>query len=260
GRVRPEVVAKEVAATALEHLAEVGFSQSYTYFTWRNTAWELRTYLRSLLESGRRDFLRYNFWPNTPDILPEYLQVGGEPAHRIRLILAATLAANYGIYGAPFERFEATPLKAGGEEYRDSEKYELRHWPEAEARPIHDLMARLNRIRRENPPLQFDHTLLFHESDNDQLLCYSKHLGEDVLIVVVNLDFHHRQSGFISLDLDALGLELGGRFQAHDLLGGARYLWRGNRQFLELDPHGLPAHILRVRRHVRTEADFEYYL
>ncbi|MBK9168647.1 MAG: alpha-1,4-glucan--maltose-1-phosphate maltosyltransferase [Bryobacterales bacterium] len=243
-------------------LAKVGFTQSYTYFSWRNTKAELTEYFHELTATPVREFFRPNAWPNTPDILPEFLQIGGRPAFMIRHALAATLAANYGIYGPAFELCENEPRERGSEEYLHSEKYEIRQRDWDAPWSLKDYIARINHIRRENPALHADRRLRFHPTDNDMLLCYSKTTEDmtNVIVVVVNLDFRYRHSGWVHLDLDALGVEAEHPFQVHDLLGGGRYLWQGSRNYVELDSHSLPAHIFRVRRRVRTEADFDYYL
>jgi starch synthase (maltosyl-transferring) len=242
-------------------LAKLGFSQSYTYFTWRNTKDEITSYFRELTQTEIREYFRPNLWPNTPDILPEYLQLGGRAAHMVRLILAATLAASYGIYGPAFELCENSPREPGSEEYLDSEKYELKHRNVDTPRNLKDLVAQLNRIRRDNPALQSDRSLRFHETDNPALICYSKAIDDlsNIIIVVVNLDAFHRQSGWVNLDIGELGLDSTRPFQAHDLLGDTRYLWHGARNYVELVPESLPAHVMLVRKWVRTEKDFDYY-
>lgn len=243
-------------------LAKLGFSQSYTYFTWRSTKQELTDYFTELTQTEVREYFRPNLWPNTPDILSEFLQVGGRPAFIIRLILAATLGASYGIYGPAFELCENTPLHAGSEEYLNSEKYELKHRNLHSTWSLKDLISRINRIRKENAALQTNHNLRFHGTDNPMLICYSKTTDDlsNVMVVIVNLDSSHRQTGWVNLDLTVLGLEAGHEFQVHDLLGDGRYLWQGSRNYVELTPETLPAHIFRVRRWIRTERDFDYYL
>ncbi len=243
-------------------LAKLGFSQSYTYFTWRNTKDELTAYFRELTGTDVREYFRPNLWPNTPDILSEFLQVGGRPAFMIRLLLAATLGANYGIYGPAFELCENVAREPGSEEYRNSEKYEIQHRDVNSPHSLKDLIARINHIRRDNPALQSDANLHFHATDNPSIICYSKATGDltCIIIVVVNLDAFHTQAGWVNLDLDALGLDSQRAFQAHDLLGDGRYLWQGPRNYVELTPGSLPAHVLRVRRWLRTEKDFDYYL
>jgi starch synthase (maltosyl-transferring) len=241
-------------------LAKVGFSQSYTYFTWRNTKPELTGYFQELAESGVREYFRPNLWPNTPDILPDFLQRGGRAAFMIRLILAATLGANYGIYGPAFERCENTAREPESEEYLNSEKYEVKYWGQ-DGSSLKDFITRINALRRANPALQSDANLRFHPTDNPEVICYSKATDDlsDVIIVLCNLDPFHKQVGWLDLDLTSLGLDARRTFQAHDLLSDGRFLWRGSRNYFELTPERLPAHVMKVRRWVRTERDFDYY-
>jgi starch synthase (maltosyl-transferring) len=244
------------------HLAKLGFTQSYTYFSWRNTKWELTQYFTELTRTEVAEFFRPNLWPNTPDILTEYLQAGGRAAFMIRLALAATLGASYGIYGPAYELCENHPREPGSEEYLDSEKYEVKRWTIDEPGSLKDFITRINRVRRENPALHSDSRLEFHDVDNDQLLCYSKSSDDltNVVLTVVNLDPFHTQAGWTSLQLEALGVSPDHGFQAEDLLTGTRYLWRGTRNFVEVNPATMPVQIFRVRRHVRTERQFDYYL
>jgi starch synthase (maltosyl-transferring) len=262
-REHPDVLFLAEAFTRpkiMYRLAKLGFTQSYNYFPWRNQRWELVEYFTELTQTQVKEFFRPNLWPNTPDILTEPLQIGGRPAFVQRLILAATLGASYGIYGPPFELMEHLPRERGSEEYLDSEKYQLRRWDLNREDSLRELIALVNRIRRENPALQSDHSLRFHPSDNDQMICYSKAAGDNLILVAVNLDAHNAQAAWIELDLKALGLEADQQFQVHDLLTGARYLWHGSRNFVRLDPRQVPAHILRVRRRVRSERDFDYFI
>jgi starch synthase (maltosyl-transferring) len=240
-------------------LAKAGFTQSYTYFAWRDTKAELTEYFEEITKPPVSDFFRPNAWPNTPDILTEFLQFGGRPAFTMRLILAATLSASYGIYGPPFERMLHLARESGSEEYLDSEKYEVQHWPPSDD-DLSELIARVNRIRRENPALQQNTTLKFHRTTNEQVICYSKSAGDNVVITVVNLDPHNTHSAWLDLDLLALQLDGQRSFQVHDLLSGARHVWTGARNFVQLNPHVIPAHLFRIRRKVRTERDFEYFL
>jgi starch synthase (maltosyl-transferring) len=246
----------------MHRLAKLGFSQSYTYFTWRNTKAELEAYFEELAHGPGAEYFRPNCWPNTPDILPEYLQFGGAAAFRIRLVLAATLAASYGLYGPAFELMEHVAREPGSEEYRDSEKYQLRAWDLERDDSLAPLIERINRVRRDNRALQSNRGLAFHATDNDALLAYSKTDDEDdnAVLTVVNIDPHHAHSGWVTLDLEALGLKTDVPFQMHELLTGARYLWTGRRNFVRLDPAAAPAHVFRVRRRVRTERDFDYFL
>jgi starch synthase (maltosyl-transferring) len=243
-------------------LAKLGFSQSYTYFAWRNTSGELRAYFEELRGAPVRDFFRPNLWPNTPDILTEYLQFGGRAAFMARLVLAATLGASYGIYGPPFELMEHRARDPGSEEYLDSEKYQVRFWDRARADSLRDFITRINQIRRDNPALQSDEGLGFHAIDNPALIAYSKRSadGTDRVLVIVNLDPHHPQSGWVSMQDVLPEREASAGFQAHDLLSGARFLWKGDRNYVALDPDSGPAHILRIRRRIRSERDFDYYL
>jgi starch synthase (maltosyl-transferring) len=260
----PDVIFLSEAFTrpkVMHRLAKLGFTQSYTYFTWRNTKPELIEYMRELVHSEGREYFRPNLWPNTPDILNEYLQFGGRPAFITRLVLAATMGANYGVYGPAFELAEATPREVGSEEYRESEKYQARQWDLDRADSLRHVVARVNRIRRENPALHWDWNLRFHAVDNEELICFSKTSPDraNVIVVVVNLDPHHRQSGWLTLSLDELGLADDDPYQMHDLLTGSRYLWHGPRNYVELDAQLSPAHIFRLRRRLRTERDFAYY-
>lgn len=262
---QPDVIFLAEAFTrpkVMHRLAKLGFSQSYTYFTWRNTKSELIEYFTELTQQHGREYFLPNIWPNTPDILNEYLQFGGRPAFAVRLALAATLAANYGIYGPAFELADARPREPGSEEYADSEKYQVRRWDLGRPDSLRDFIARVNRIRRDNPALQGDWGLEFHAIDNDKLLCYSKTNadGTDIVLVVVNLDPHYRQSGWVELPLERFGLGPGRPYQMHDLLSDARFLWDGARNYVELDPQTTPAHIFRLRRRVHREHDFDYYL
>ncbi|MEX2046860.1 MAG: maltotransferase domain-containing protein [Chloroflexota bacterium] len=260
----PDVIFLSEAFTrpkVMYHLAKLGFTQSYTYFAWRNTKAEIVAYFTELAQTDVREHFRANLWPNTPDILTEQLQHGGRAAFIARLTLAATLGASYGIYGPAFELGESRAVRHGSEEYLDSEKYQIRVWDWDERAGIRDIVTRLNRIRHEHPALQGDRSLRFHHTDSDMIVAYSKRDAErgDTVLVVVNLDPHHTQAGFVDLALADLGLGTGDSYQVHDLLSGGRYLWRGSRNYVELDPRTLPAHVFAVRRKVRTERDFDYY-
>ena len=264
-RVYPDALFLSEAFTRpklMYELAKRGFTQSYTYFAWRNTKWELTEYFTELTKGQVREYFRPNLWPNTPDILTEFLQFAGRPAFAIRLVLAATLGANYGIYGPAFELMENRPLRAGSEEYLNSEKYEIRNWDIGRSDSLKGLIGRINRIRRENRPLQNDWSLRFHSVDNDQLIAYSKSAGEgsEVIVVVVNLDPHYVQSGWLELPLESFHLDPQQPYQMHDLLSNARYLWHGPRNYIELRPQQNPAHIFRLRRHLRREQDFDYFM
>jgi starch synthase (maltosyl-transferring) len=179
-----------------------------------------------------------------------------------RLVLAATLGASYGIYGPAFELLEARPREPGSEEYLDSEKYEIKHWNRDHPDSLKELIARVNQIRRENPALQSDRTLRFHETDNEQILCYTKQSEDldNLIAVVVNVDPHHVQSAWVRIPIEALKLDASESYQAHDLLTGARFLWHGESNYVQLNPQVTPAHILRLRRRVRREQDFDYFM
>ena len=264
-RETPEAIFLAEAFTrprALYGLAKRGFTQSYNYFPWRNTKWEITQYLTELTQTEVREYTGPSLWPNTPDILPEYLQFGGRPAFMTRFILAATLGPNYGIYGAAFELCDNRPLAPGREEYLDSEKYEIKQWDIDRPDNLRTLIGQVNQLRRENPAFRANHNLRFHEVDNEQIIAYSKTNkdGSNQVLVVVNLDPHYKQSGFITLPLDNLGIDPHQPYQAHDLLTDARYLWQGSRNYVELNPYTVPAHIFVIRRKVRTEHDFDYYL
>lgn len=243
-------------------LAKLGFSQSYTYFTWRHTKHELTAYFTELAQGPGHDFFRPNAWPNTPDILAQDLHPGERSTFMARLVLAATLSANYGIYGPAYELLEHVSRDPGGEEYLDSEKYQLRTWDTSRPDSIAPFIARVNRIRHQNAALQANHTLHFYAVDNDQLIAYSKRSvdGRNTLLCIVNLDPRHAQSGWVDLDAKVLDLALDQPYQAHDLLGGQRFEWTGTRQFVALDPQRSPAHIFALRRFVRSEHDFDYFI
>jgi starch synthase (maltosyl-transferring) len=246
----------------MHRLAKLGYTQSYTYFAWRNTKQELTEYFTELTQGPGREYFRPNIWPNTPDILTEYLQFGGRPAFMARLVLAATLAASYGIYGPAFELLEARPRDPGGEEYLDSEKYQIRAWDLERGDSLREFIARVNKIRRDNPALQSDWSLRFLPVDNESIICCAKSTPdlENVIITVVNVDPYHTQAGWVELDLAALGVDERSPYQMHELLTGARYLWHGARNYVSLDVTRAPAQIFRLRRKVRTERDFDYFL
>jgi starch synthase (maltosyl-transferring) len=248
-RDHPEVIFLAEAFTrphVMHRLAKLGFTQSYTYFTWRTTKAELTEYFTELAASESREYFRPNCWPNTPDILPYHLQNASLAAFRMRLVLAATLAASYGVYGPAYELGENRPREANSEEYLDSEKYQLRHWDLGRPDSLAPLMATLNGLRRRHPALQSDWSLAFHPTDNDMLLCYSKVSGDDRVLVVVNLDPHWVQSGWVSLDLAGLGLDPAIAFTVKDELSGAAYTWHGPRNFVMLEPARAPAHVFSI--------------
>jgi starch synthase (maltosyl-transferring) len=242
-------------------LAKAGFSQSYTYFTWRNSKQELTRYMTGLVHSAPRDFFRPNFWPNTPDILPEYLQYGGRPAFLIRLVLAATLSSNYGIYGPAFELCEAAALP-GSEEYLASEKYQIRDWDLKAPGSLESFMTRLNVIRKAHPALQQTWNLRFLEAENDFVLFFAKYdnARQDLILVAVNLDPHHTQSAWLNLPLEEFALNEERSYMVHDLLGDDKFIWQGARNLMEFDPQVLPARIFHLKRRLKRETDFDYFM
>ncbi len=242
-------------------LAKLGFTQSYTYFTWRNTKWELIKYLNELTQTEAKEYFRPNFWPNTPDILPEHLQYGGRPAFIMRLILAATLSSNYGIFGPSFVvcNNEAITEK---EEYLNSEKYEVRNWNLEQPGNLKDLITRLNTIRRENPALQTTKNIKFYEVDNDYLLFYGKATEDfsDILLMVVNLDPFHTQYGWVKVPINEFGIDPTQPYMVHDLLGDDKYIWHGERNYVEVNPRISPAFIFKLRKRLKSETDFDYFM
>jgi starch synthase (maltosyl-transferring) len=256
----PDVVLLSEAFTRpriMYRLAKLGFTQSYTYFAWRNHGYELQEYLEELTQTDVVEYFRPNFWPNTPDILTEFLQTGGRPAFVQRIVLAATLSANYGIYGPAYELLEHRPREAGSEEYLDSEKYQIREWDLDRHDSLRHFIARLNRIRRDNRALHENRSLRFHRVDNPQILAYTKRTAdlESVILTVVNLDPRHTHSGWVEVPIRELGIDDREAYEVHDLLSDARYTWHGAWNYVQLDPHVLPAHILRVHLPVRAPAD-----
>ncbi|MGW2558058.1 alpha-1,4-glucan--maltose-1-phosphate maltosyltransferase [Streptomyces sp. NPDC001514] len=250
-RTDPDVIflAEAFTRPAMMHtLAAIGFQQSYTYFTWRNTKHELTEYLTEL-SGDAAAYMRPNLFVNTPDILHAYLQDGGRPAFEARAVLAATLSPTWGVY-AGYELCENTPLKPGSEEYLNSEKYQLRprDWESAEreGRTIAPLITALNRIRRRHPALQQLRNLHFHRVDNEAVIAYSKRSGPDVVLMVVNLDPHHTQEATVSLDMPALGLDWHETVPVRDELTGETYHW-GRAAYVRLEPGVMPAHIVVLR-------------
>ncbi len=255
-RTDPDVIflAEAFTRPAMMHtLAQSGFQQSYTYFTWRNTKEELTEYLTEL--SGEAaSYMRPNFFANTPDILHAYLQHGGRPAFEVRAVLAATLSPTWGIYSG-YELCENTPLREGSEEYHNSEKYQLtaRDWETAdrEGRSLTPLITRLNTIRRAHPALRRLRNIRFHPTDNDAVIAYSKRTDSDMVLVVVNLDPHRPQEATVSLDMPQLGLEWHESLSVHDELAGETYRW-GRNNYVRLEPGRAPAHVFHVQRSSAT--------
>jgi starch synthase (maltosyl-transferring) len=239
----PDVIFLSEAFTRrvkLRALAKAGFSQSYTYFTWKNSSYELTEYMHELAFSGMQEYCRPNFFANTPDILNEYLVHGGPPAFMTRLVLAATLSPTYGIYSG-YEHFENVPLKEGSEEYLDSEKYEVKK--RGLDGPLLPTIARINEIRRENIALQHLSNIVFLETENDALIAYHKRWGDNAIVAVVSLDPHGAQEG-VAVVPAWLGLPPA--FGVEDLLDGNRYDWRLGRNYIRLGPGERMAHLMRV--------------
>jgi starch synthase (maltosyl-transferring) len=247
-RAHPDAIFLSEAFTRpkiMRYLAKAGFTQSYTYFTWRNGAHELRDYLAELTTSESREYMRPNFFANTPDILHEYLQAGGRPAFEVRLVLAATLGASYGIYSG-YELCENVPVRPGSEEYLDSEKYEIKVRDWNQPGNLTALITRVNQVRREHPALQQNVDLTFHLSDNPALLWYSKASGGDRVFVVANTDPYRLQHGWVEMPLQALGFRADASYTVEDLLDGSRYAWKGSWNYVRLDPADRMAHIFVV--------------
>jgi starch synthase (maltosyl-transferring) len=254
----PETIFLSEAFTrprVMEHLARIGFTQSYTYFTWRTAKWEIEKYFSELTQSELGSFFRPNLWPNTPDILSEELQTGGRAAFLSRLVLAATLSSSYGIYGPAFELQEHKPRTQGSEEYLRSEKYELRSWDLDSPTSLRGFIALVNRIRHSHEALQFNDSLRFHWTDNDSLIAYSKtrelDSERDVILTVVNLDHHHVQSGWVGVEPETIGLRADLPYAARDLLSDARYIWNGTSNFVKLDPADVPCHVFELSQPTR---------
>jgi starch synthase (maltosyl-transferring) len=232
-------------------LAKVGFTQSYTYFTWRNERWELEEYLTELSQVTV-DFLRPNFFVNTPDILHAYLQYGGPPAFKIRAVLASMMSPSWGVYSG-YELYEHVAVRPGSEEYLDSEKYQFRprDWAAAErsGRTLTPYITKLNEIRRQHPALHQLRNFRWHTPDNDQIIAFSKRdeLFNDCVLVVVNLDSHSVREATVHIDVAALGFEPGETFEVHDQISGATWTW-GEHNYVRLDPFFEPAHVFVVRR------------
>ncbi|MFW6277496.1 MAG: alpha-1,4-glucan--maltose-1-phosphate maltosyltransferase, partial [Prolixibacteraceae bacterium] len=261
----PDVIFLAEAFTrpkVMYNLAKQGFTQSYTYFTWRNTKYDLVTYCKELVETEVREFFRPNFWPNTPDILPEFLQVANRAGYIQRLVLAATLSSNYGIYGPAFELMDRTPVRPGKEEYLNSEKYEIKNWDINNSNSLKKIISKVNAIRNENKALQNTHSLKFHHIDNEALICYSKASDDlnNIILVVVSLDPHHTHSGWLHFPVREFEMEEHHPYQVHDLFSGEFYLWEGEHNFVEINPGVLPMHIFQVKRKVRSERDFDYFM
>jgi starch synthase (maltosyl-transferring) len=221
----------------MRHLGKLGFSQSYTYFTWKNSRYELSEYVSELAYSGEQEYFRPNFFVNTPDILHAYLQHGGRPAFEARLVLAATLSPSYGIYSG-YEHFENVPVREGSEEYLHSEKYETKQ--RALDGPLLPMVQRLNHARRDNPALQVFSNVTFLDTANEALIAYAKHTAGNTVITVVNVDPHQSQEG---LAIVPASLGLPPSFSVHDLLTGERFQWRIGPNYVRLEPGVRQAHL-----------------
>ena len=249
----PDVIFLAEAFTrpkVMYRLAKLGFTQGYTYFTWRTQKWELEEYLRELTTSPVKDFFRPNFWPNTPDILSDQLTTGLRSTFVTRLILAATMSSNYGMYGPAFELMDREPYP-GKEEYVHNEKYEIKQWDLDRPDSLRPLITRMNRIRHTNPALQANDNVRVLRTDNEQLIAFSKATddGSNIVVTIVNLDPVWRQAGWVELPLQEFGVDLREPFEITDLLSDSRYRWQGPRNYVELNPAAMPAHILRIERH-----------
>jgi starch synthase (maltosyl-transferring) len=249
-------------------LGKIGFTHGYTYFTWRNSKEEIIKYMAELSVPELRHTFWPNFWPNTPDILHEYLQVGGRPAFIIRYILAATLSSNIGIYGPAYELCDNEPFP-GKEENNNNEKYELKSWDLNSPLSISAIIRRMNQLRNDNPALQRTNNLEFVEIDNPNMIAYYKKSPDmlNIVLIVVNLDFSHSQEGWLHMPLEKLHIKEGSQYLMQDMLPEhkspmpeANYLWSGERNYIKLNPHESPAHVFRVFRNQKKENNFDYWL
>lgn len=258
-KVDPEVIFLAEAFTRprlKEYLAKLGFDQSYTYFTWRNSKREITEYLKELTKSDVSAYLRPNFFINTPDILPETLQTGSKTAFLMRFILGATLSSNYGIYGPAFEQLVSDGFP-GKEDYKDSEKYEIKPWDRKKEGTIVETITLVNKLRNEEKAFQSTSNIEFFDIDNEQLLAYGK---AGAFIIIVNLDLYNTQSGFLNIPLARLGIPENSPFLVEDILSRERYIWQGSRSFIKINPQLMPAHIFKVHPKMRNENNFDYYM
>ncbi len=252
-QLHPDVIFLAEAFTSpavMKYLAKAGFTQSYTYYSWRENKHELMQYMEELTKGEMKDYFRPNFWPNTPDINPFYLQNGPEPLFLTRFFMAATLSSSYGFYGPVYEFMASEPMP-GKEEYIDSEKYEVRLWDWSRSNKLTDLIRRVNRIRRENAAMQQTNNITFCRVENDQLLAYLKRdeATQNFLLCIVNLDPRQSQQGFVNLPLSLVGLVPEAAYMVTDLITGARYEWRGEWNFVDLNPDFLPVHCFRIEKY-----------
>ncbi len=260
----PDVIFLSEAFTrpkVMYRLAKTGFTQSYTYFTWRNTKWEFMDYMNDLTKTEVREILRPNFWINTPDILPEHLQFGNRNTFIIRLILAATLSSNYGMYGPAFELMENEPVP-GKEEYLNSEKYEIKNWDLDRPGHLRDIIKKVNIIRRENTALQDSNNIQFLKIENEYLLGFLKtdKKTSNTILVLINMDPYAHQAGRVTLPLEDLNISARQSFLAHELLTDTRLFWQGENHTVTIDPDRMPAQIYRIQRRVKREKDFDYFM
>jgi len=244
----PDVIFLSEAFTRpriMEDLAKKGYHQSYTYFTWRNSKWEMMQYMDELTKSPMREYFRPNFWPNTHDINPYILQSGYEPQFILRYFLAASLSSNYGIFGPSYELMEHAAIP-GKEEYLNSEKYEVRHWDWSARNKLMHVIMKMNLIRNENVALQFTNNYNSVQVDNDHLMGYLKTFDDNQILCIANFDAWNRQSGTVHVPLHMLGLSEGQQYTVHDLFTGDKYIWNGSRNFVDVDPYRLPFHLFRI--------------
>ncbi|KAA0993798.1 alpha-1,4-glucan--maltose-1-phosphate maltosyltransferase [Dyadobacter aurulentus] len=249
-KTNPQVLFLAEAFTrprVMERLGKIGFNQSYTYFTWRNSKWELEQYMYELTKTDQQYYFRPNFWPNTPDILPHHLVEGGENAHITRFILAATLSSNYGLYGPVYEYGVNTP-HPGKEEYTDNEKYEIKQWDWNRYSRTREIITRVNAIRKENTALQTTWNISFAETNNDMVICYMKFdpAENNALLIAVNLDYFNTQGAHIKVPLHLLGIHYDQTYRVSDMLSGEKYYWQGEYNYVQMNPYEMPAHIFKI--------------
>jgi len=252
-KVHPDIIFLAEAFTRpriMASLAKVGFTQSYTYFTWRVSKAEIIEYMNDLVYGPSRNYFRPNFWPNTPDILPYHLQMKGENSFLFRYALAATLSSNYGVYGPSYEFLENMPIE-GKEEYYNSEKYEVRHYDWKRTNRMTDIMSLLNKVRKENSALQSTWNMQFCPIENDQLIAYIKATDDlsNIILIVVNLDPNGKQSGYVQLPKARLRLGDKINLKLKDLITGEYYTWTQEWNFVELNPNKIPFHVMQLEIH-----------
>ncbi len=242
----------------MHHLAKIGFSQSYTYFTWRYTKREMTRFIQSVTDKQVAEYFRPNLWTNTPDILPLDLQYDSKAAFMIRLALAATLSSNYGVYGPPFERLLNKPL-GESEEYRDGEKYEVKYWEKKDTLPIRAFMTKLNRIRRTNPALQKTANIQVYETGAPSLLYFAKFASKSLLIII-NMNPFETASCTVKIPLLELGINQDASYQMHELIQDRHIIHEGDDLLVTIDPQEMPCRIYQVQTPIRREKGFEYFM